>query len=621
MNDPRATAAPTAVALGVVLLIGALRLWLPASLEAGVEGAIEVGLLVLAPLLVAFVVAPALTVFVGPRRLLLGSAGLLGFGRLILQPLAAHPTNARMAVAIVVVAAAAAWLGAVAAGEMDRRSASIGLAAGVAIDVVLHAGLGTVDAIWRDDATGWLVVIVLVVGFLATTWLGRGTEDPGHRSASPWLWLVAGPFLALHLLVATGPHLTAIGGLGPRVALALLVVAHAIAVGAASSLTSVPSRGIAFGAAGLLLLGLAARLATQMPFETPFVHALATVTIIITAAICVAALGSSDRGRSPASNAGATLAGLAFAVIIVLAHEAQLVDQIAGHGVWIAAVAVAALGTAALRTSLGPPATAELGHPAIPVALLLLVLGLGGTIAETLRSVGDTGTTGAQLILVHHHVDTATGAELAHALGSSLAAREPEVVTLTQVPRGSLTSGGVDPVARIAPRLGLSPLVTRTDRLLRGDVILGRAATTETRVEPLPGGGTVLVAVLALHPQEVAVVTASLPADVGGEIRAEQVRRVASIVVDLERLQLPAVLTGTFWRPPDAPELQPLRDRIRSLSARGVPTPTWPAHSPRVAMDQIYVSEGLVTGDLVVGPATVGSHLPVAVGVRVSAEP
>jgi endonuclease/exonuclease/phosphatase family metal-dependent hydrolase len=200
-------------------------------------------------------------------------------------------------------------------------------------------------------------------------------------------------------------------------------------------------------------------------------------------------------------------------------------------------------------------------------------------------------------------------------VGGFLAEEEPHIVTLTDVGRGSLSSGGTDPVPRLARLLGLPHVAAATAADLRGQVVLSVLPILETRTEPLPGPGSprpdLVVAVLDARGLEVAVLTTRFIAGGDQETRTAQAHRTAEVVSDLERFNLPVVVTGTFWAQPDAAELEPLRDRLRSSDS----PPTWPASDPRDTLDHVYVSERMTVRDLRVGPAPRGTNLPVSVVV------
>jgi endonuclease/exonuclease/phosphatase family metal-dependent hydrolase len=123
------------------------------------------------------------------------------------------------------------------------------------------------------------------------------------------------------------------------------------------------------------------------------------------------------------------------------------------------------------------------------------------------------------LRLVHHNIGPGVGPRVVGAIGGFLAEEEPQVVTLTDVGRGSLSSGGTDPVPRLARHLGLPHVAAATAADLRGQVVLSVLPILETRIEPLPGPGTprpdVVVAVLDARGLEVAVLTTRLVAGGG----------------------------------------------------------------------------------------------------------
>lgn len=610
-------AAPVAVSVGTILTVGALRAWIPSVLETDVrDSPPELVLLVLVPLLLAFVITPVLVGVLGPRTVTVGAAAALVVGRLTLQVTVG--TGAQLGVALFVLAAAATWLGAVAAGGAGRRLVAIGVVAGVGLDVTLHAALGTVDAVWRRGAPGWLVVLLILALFAGASALAwRRPQEALEGPGPAWPWLIVGPYIVLHLLLATAPHLVAVGGVGPTIAVGVLAIAHLIAVAAVASLTAVPSRPLGIAGAALLLAAVWAVLATQMPFETPTVYAVSVGAVIVSGALCVAVLGQIGGSGSAAARGAMTLLGLVVAITVAVTHEGHLGDVLTGTTVWGVAIILAVVSVVA--TVLGGRVPAEDtvaadGHPALLLGASIAAVALIGAVGGQMRT-GPEDPEGAAipLRLVHHNIGPAVGPHVAGAVGSFLADEEPQVVTLTDVGRGALSSGGTDPIPQLARRLGLPHVAAATAADLRGQVVLSALPILEIRTEPLPGPGTprpdVVVAILDARGLEVAVVTTRFIAGGQEGTRAAQARRVAEVVDDLEGFDLPIVVTGTFWAQPDAAELEPLRDRLRGAGS----PPTWPASDPRDVLDQVYVSEPMTVRDLRVGPASRGANLPVSV--------
>ncbi|MEV0212363.1 hypothetical protein [Micromonospora sp. NPDC050695] len=197
--------ASASLALGVLLLIDVLRVWLPgiitifgqaASTPAELMGAFALGWFVLA------LGAPAVVRRVGARPVTVAAAVVLAGARLALT--ATPGGRAQLWLATAGLLAGLVWLVGVAAGT-DRPVP--GLALGLAVNAAVHAVLDTVDLVWRGDWVAWLLSAVAVTLFLLATTV---PAPPASRSGAG-AWLLAGPALLLAGMVALAPALAQTG--------------------------------------------------------------------------------------------------------------------------------------------------------------------------------------------------------------------------------------------------------------------------------------------------------------------------------------------------------------------------------------------------------------------------
>ncbi|MEU4479481.1 endonuclease/exonuclease/phosphatase family protein [Micromonospora sp. NPDC023966] len=208
---------PTALlALGVVVLLDVLRVWLPsiitifgqaAETPAELLGAFALGWFVLA------LAAPVLVRRLGPRPVGLVAAGALAATRLALT--AAPGGRVQLWLACAGLLAGLVWLAATAATAARPVP---GLAFGLAGAAVGHALLGTEDLVWRGGVLGWTVSVLLVLAFLAASAAtGDRPAEPAHGSSAPdrpaadprtgpaRAWLLVGPALLVAGQLALAP--------------------------------------------------------------------------------------------------------------------------------------------------------------------------------------------------------------------------------------------------------------------------------------------------------------------------------------------------------------------------------------------------------------------------------
>ncbi|MFG1655605.1 endonuclease/exonuclease/phosphatase family protein [Micromonospora chersina] len=193
-----------ALALGVVVLLDVLRVWLPsiitifgqaAETPAELLGAFALGWFVLA------LAAPVLVRRFGARPAPLAAAGLLAAVRLALT--AAPGGRVQLWLACAGLLAGLVWLAATAA-TVARPTP--GLAFGLAGAAVGHALLGTEDLVWRGGVLGWTVSALLVGAFLAAqSAAGPAARLPGRGAVGRVAWLLVGPVLLLAGQLALAP--------------------------------------------------------------------------------------------------------------------------------------------------------------------------------------------------------------------------------------------------------------------------------------------------------------------------------------------------------------------------------------------------------------------------------
>ncbi len=205
-----------AFALGVVVLLDVLRVWLPSVItifgRAAETPAELLGALALGWFLHALA-APALVRRLGSRPVGLMAAGVLAAVRLALT--AAPGGRPQLWLACAGLLAGLVWLAATAT-RVDRPVP--GLAIGLTTAAVGHALLATEDLVWRGGVLGWSLSALLVLAFLvasaasgarpvASSTAGSVEERAAASPAGVRSWLLCGSVLLLAGQVALSPAL------------------------------------------------------------------------------------------------------------------------------------------------------------------------------------------------------------------------------------------------------------------------------------------------------------------------------------------------------------------------------------------------------------------------------
>ncbi|MEH1102736.1 endonuclease/exonuclease/phosphatase family protein [Micromonospora sp. CPCC 205561] len=641
------------LALGVVLLVDVLRVFLPAvitifgqaaSTPAELLGAFALGCFLLA------LAAPALVRRAGARPVTLVAAVLLVLARLAVNGQPGGLPQLWLATAGLL--AGLVWLAGAAAGT-DRPVP--GLALGLAGGAVLHTVLDTYRSAFFGGWPAWLAAGLVGAFFLA----GQARPAPPAGPGGVRSWLLAGPALLLAGMVALSPAVarTAMSyqfGLlrsdpADEVGVATVPLLGpaplAVAVGCflLAALAS-PRRGcwrwlgpaalvggavlVALGRGELLLpavlltaVGLGACLASAGAGAPP-VHAAAPGTTGTGAAGAgVRAAGSAALAGDPARAADrrgyAAVGGmLAFAVAAVAYYAAYDL----GHpNAWVP-VAVAALVAAvalATRPVPGPP------RPPLPpvwtaagAAALTL---LAAVASDELLSATNRDGPPERVRVAAYNVRMGFGMDgrfdpdaLARAVAGA------DVVALSEVDRGWLLNGGHDTLDLLAERLDMPYVFAPAADPLWGDAVLSRWPLDAARTRPLPAvgaptgaqalgvtidfSGGVRLAVVATHLQP--------PPGAGPVVQA---RAVADFAVRYAAGR-PLVVAGDLnTEPGDAAFAEFTRAGLVDALAAARPLATSPADAPRQQIDHVFVTPDLAATDPAAPPGTASDHLPVVV--------
>ncbi|MTV26212.1 hypothetical protein FTX61_12445 [Nitriliruptoraceae bacterium ZYF776] len=622
-----------AVALHVVLLVDALRAWLPSV--AHVVG--DLGST--SPLtLVAFAGAVALLPLgaaaaarrLPPRRVWWYGAAATAAVRLALQATEGGTSQLLLSSLLVVVATIA--LVGLAAGAPSGHLVRAGVVAGLAGSAGLHLLLGTRDLLWRDGLGPSLLLVVLLLASLGAAsrlrrvplWWPTGDVDgtlaPVWTRGPAWPWLALGPAVFLFGVFGAVPaRLEGTAGLSPATAGLVLLVAGAAAVAGALLGPALGPRTAGLVGAGAVLLGAVAATAMTGAFAV-----VGHVVLLAGVGLSFGAPGWLPGDSGPRRRAWAAGSSIPVLLVLGLLHHGRhdlAVPVPADLGVHLAATAVAAVAvTAAL---LGRDLAPSRERPRRSLVGVTAVAGLAAVVlgATTGPPPAPTVGTGDQLRVGTYNLAagfTADGRFAVDELGDLLAAEDLDLVVLQEVDRGWLLNGGHDLLRLLGDRLGLPAVFAPAADDLWGNAVLSRHPVRDVVVQALPRGGApmarslVSLSVEVAPDRPVAIVGTHLHhVETDTEVRLAQARAVAAEASRLRGRGLPVAVLGDLNAELDAPELEPLR-----FLASAVPVdagPTWPADAPRTRIDHILTTPDLRPEDGRVVPTVVSDHLAVVV--------
>ncbi|MGC5306886.1 endonuclease/exonuclease/phosphatase family protein [Micromonospora zamorensis] len=619
------------LALGVILLIDVLRVWLPgiitifgqaASTPAELMGAFALGWFVLA------LGAPAVVRRVGARPVTVAAAVLLAAARLALTATPGGRTQLWLATAGLL--AGLVWLVGVAA-DTDRPVP--GLALGFAVNAALHAVLDTVDLVWRGDWLAWLLSSVAVVLFVL------GTAQPGARAdvvagtGGVRAWLLAGPALLLAGMVALSPALARTGmsylvagdGVARSPLFGLAPVPVAVAGFLCTALTRPPRGWIRAYGPVALLAGAVLFALDRGDLLLPAIL-LAAVGLGACLALTDDASGpESDTSSASDTSDRAARRGYAVAAgMLVFALGAVGYYSAYDLGYPNAAVPVVVAGLVAVVAFAARPGVHRLPGPFPPLraaaAVTALAL-LAPVLADDIPVASNRDGPPERLTVVAYNIRMGFGLDGRFdlpGLTEVVDRQRPDVVLLSEVDRAWLLNGGHDTLDLLAGRLGMPYVFGPAADPVWGDAVLSRWPMRDPRSLPLPAvgaptGAQALAVTLDLGDGVRTAVVSTHLQPPPGRGPVVQARAVADFATRYAAGR-PLVVAGDLnTEPGDEAYAEFTNAGLADAFAAARPLMTSPADDPREQIDHIFVSPGLTPSDPVAPRSTASDHLPVAV--------
>jgi endonuclease/exonuclease/phosphatase family metal-dependent hydrolase len=204
---------------------------------------------------------------------------------------------------------------------------------------------------------------------------------------------------------------------------------------------------------------------------------------------------------------------------------------------------------------------------------------------------------------VHRCVGTDRKLDVAR-VADVIAAQTPDIVALQELDVGRARTGGVDQAHRLAHLLGMAfhfNAAVQVEEELYGDAILTTLPERLVKAGPIPAHprfhrleprGALWVAV-TVGLAELQVINTHL-----GLVPREQRRQAVALAGEawLGAAQRPLILVGDMNATPRAVAYRTLASRLtesRRATRRSRRTPTFPSTFPVLAIDHVFVSEGV----------------------------
>jgi endonuclease/exonuclease/phosphatase family metal-dependent hydrolase len=424
---------------------------------------------------------------VGPRPVIIGSAGLLALSRLTLQ-FWENPT-ARL------------WLGAVALicwgwllfALLISRSdlVALGTGFGLALDLGIRIAFRTVDTPWMPGLTAHLITIVLIGALLVSLYLLELPSAIQPASVIGAMSLLAiGPAFALYHLV-TGNLGLAQARLGVDFPGASVILAFGMALGILVSALRCSGEIAVVASARwwyLWRLGLIVLMLVGLRwFWTGAL--LGSLGLILGVAASVILLTELLIGRTSGQNAIPNgWPALCFTVGLLLEVALLFAYYTFTGSPWILTAVVALFAATCLS---GAPVKAPVRREHA-VSLVSVAGALGGLLllisaweVWSWNDVGPDAAVGPTVTVMTYNIQSGFSADQRFDLDKTarvIEAQQPDIVVLQEVSRGWLVTSGIDEALWLSRRLHMNyAFGANSDDGLWGNVVLSRAPLGTTR--------------------------------------------------------------------------------------------------------------------------------------------
>lgn len=621
------------VAIGVVVLADVLRVFLPSLItifgQAGGTPAEVMGLYAVSWFVGAFATV-AVARLVPARLIALGAGLTLLVGRLGLQ--FTDGGVAQLYLASGTLFAGLCWLISVAIISDDVRPSIVGLVAGLAVASAGHAGLDTIDLIWR---TGPAVAALLALElgallFFVIVWF-RGAASgstPAQSSGAPRTWLAVGPAVLLWALyTGNTAHAQASAGWAPGPAAMVVAAAGMIAIAVAAQ----PHRWTRHPLipAGALVVTAAVFAFGEVTVDA--VHAIAPWWVVVAQTVGAVALagclgwatGTKSVPR-PSRRGLAAAGGLLLFVVLVFAYYAAYDLYLPNDYVPILAAVVVAMlgvirvpGSAAESTRGGPvvraPTAGALAGAAAAIALVAAI--------PVWRSPGPMWTPATDgLRVAAYNIRMGFGEAGTLSLvdqADALRGLQAHVIALSEVDRGWMLNGGHDDLRLIADRLGMRYVWAPATDEVWGDALLTnlpiRSVRNHVLVQGGPTGAQALEVTLSWRGRDVTIIATHLQPPSGWR-SLDQANQLAAVVRAAPR---PVVLAGDLnLEPGDPAWMAVMSAGLVDPFAPARPFVTLPGPDAVKQIDHVLVSSEFTGFDPANPDVPYSDHRPIAVTLR-----
>ena len=621
------------LALGILLLVDVLRVWLPSIItifgQAASTPAELMGAFALLWFLLPFAVVPVWSRLPYRAKQIVIGVAAVGLGGSRMALVFVHGGQPQLYVASAGLLCGLVWL---ATQAMDGCPPVPGVPIGLVVAGVQHLVLGTVDLTWTG--TWWAAVIVgievLLFLLCGVTWPAEAEASTGWSLVGPTMLLTGMALASPAAVLAEASYLAGEppGGFnGSGIAgsysvwlwLYFAIPAVAFWLGATRRTTVAPWLNIWFG--GLLVVSVALYMYLPTHGWGPAFRLVAICLGAWALGRCVALAGRGEKHRpGKAGKAGiALLAGtLGFAVAAVAYYSAY---DLGYPNRWVpVVVAVYIAARTVARTVAG---TGEEDHVERRGVAVLLVAALVAPALLYLpgRAPATVEKPDARsLRLVAYNIRMGFGLDGTfdpEAAARAVRRERPDVVVLSEVDRAWLLNGGHDTLAILARKLGMRYWFAPAADPVWGDAVLTNLPVTARETERLradgaPTGAQALGVVIRVGGREIAVVSTHIQPP-GGRPPLVQVREISAFATRFGR-DRPTVVAGDLNIEPGDPSMVAFADAgYGDALAAFRPVRTFPADRPTKEIDHVLVRGGLTASDPSVGTTTASDHAPLAV--------
>ncbi len=630
--------------LGIILIVQALRIFFPSLITVfelafnvfesmGTEHPEQMGLMAILLFLSAFLMI-GLAYLIKPHRLVVIAGSLFVISTLILQT--SHGGVFQWYMVATTLALGLYWFVLQAMIPADNHLVAIGIASGIVSEVILHNAMGTMDLVWLHGALPWILQIIICGLFLFALFTNFRNYEFQKNGGNSHIWFIIGPVLFITgSLASSGSRAEVVTADWPypvaTVILLVVMVAGLFLVLRGGLIKKHP------WLTGILML-IAAGLASfpteiregivQIAPDWTFYFQLLLIVSILSA---FGHIGSDKGEASPLKKGLAAATGMFIFVLLMFGFYGTFELILGFPRNYLFLLASLIIGFSVWRSHSKRESTNHLllENRKLIISygisiLTILVIGLvslsfqKAPVAKTTTEVTYPVRVMTYNIRMGYSFD---GRFNPQALADDINNSGADIVALNEVDRGWFLNGEHDILGMLSALTDMPYVWAPSAGSLWGNAILSKAPVNFTestllpQTDPIQGVSLKIIVELA-DGEELGVITAHQ--------QSEKFKFSETVVNDAQQLsengKRPVVMMGDFNMRIGDEELEAISSRFHNALESDEEILTFSSKYPVKHIDHIFVTEELISSDILLTDSIASDHRGVSVTLEKKVE-